>query len=780
MTHLRRRPLVFVSSTIEELRLSRQEIEGAIRSLGLVDEWLFEFHAVSAGAPADVQYLNTAGSCDLFVLVIAQQMSAATREEYERAFDDNPQKVIAFYVGETNDDVREFRSIVDARHARTQLDTEDGLATAVARAVEDAVLTARLVVPDLKSGFRRQLARLDQLVGLDPPMSFVPFCREGHGRPERLAAVLQRTNRVALIGIGGAGKTYSALATLAGYADDGFLLPLYLRASPDAEGVLALIERAFDTVRFQPGSDLITRYCREGRLVLCLDGIDDLPSDQRARLLRAAEHFSDRFPRSRVLALSRSVDANSLAGFARATPSELSDAAITQLFELHGYTDFRADRDLPGRIRDLGERPFWAALLATVGTDAETGLVLLERLIDRRLSVAVPDDELRRKKLRLVLGRIALRARPATDVALAEALSEIGSMWDDPAIAAVFTPEPADRLIDEARATGLIDTDEERLVIVHPLVATTLAAHAAATQTAVPLDVDDELAAFIAGLLPSDRCDEILDLLGERDIFTLARALRLRPSTQRTQSLPADGQTYLAALQRFQRIIGGSTDIGVSFLVDPAGGWTAAREISDGVEVSDETFDNWSSRGTDETALVVWPGQPFASQLPHSLAAAETLYRFKRRADEALPRREPTWLESEDEDFAALASDRVRVAELASTFFVAWRDAVLNQASQLGLIRAGSVNLPEGDPQIIIHSSPGQEGRVEIAWGEGASVDFVDDGEPRHAWYGLRYITENPVEASGEWLRRRIEHELGSSLDSASWLRPELLAGWRW
>jgi hypothetical protein len=780
MTHHRRRQLVFVYSNIEELRLSRQEIEDAIRSLGLVDDWLFEFHAVSAGAPADVQYLNTAGNCDLFVLVIAQQMSAATREEYERAYDDNPQKVIAFYLGETNDDVRDFRSLVDTRHARTQLDSDDGLSTAVARAVEDAVLTARLVVPDLKRGFLRRLERLDQLVGLDPPMSFVPFCQEGYSQPERLEEVLRRTNHLALIGIGGAGKTYSALAALVGCASDGFLLPLYLRATRDTTDLFTLIEAAFDTVKFQPGSDLITRYCREGRLVLCLDGIDDLPSDQRARLLRAAEQFSDRFPRSRVLALSRSLDANSLQGFARTSPSELGDVAITQLFELHGYGDFRVDRDLPGRIRDLAERPFWAALLATVGTDAETGLVLLERLIDRRLSVAIPDDELGRRRLRLVLGRIALKARPATDVALAEALSQIASMWHDPAIAAVFTPQPADRLVDDARATGLIDSDEGRLVFVHPLVATTLAAHAASAQAAVPVEVDDELAAFIAGLLPPERGDEILDLLGERDIFTLARALRLRPSTQRTQSLPADGDTYLVALQRFQRIVGGSTDGGVSFLVDSAGGWTAVREITEGVEMPDEDFDDWSSRETDETAVVVWPGQPFASQLPHFLAAAEVLYRFKRRADAALPRREPKWLDSDDEDVAALTSDREHLAELASRFFVAWRDAVIDQASQLGLTRTGSVDLPEGDPQIVIHSSPGDEGRVEITWGEGASVNFVNDAEPRHRWYGLRYITEDPVEASGEWLRRRIEDELGSSLDSASWLRPELLAGWRW
>lgn len=451
-----KRPLVFVSSTISELRLPRAEIEAAIHNLALVDEWLFEFHAISTGAPPPAQYLNVASSCDILVLIIGQEMSEPTKAEYERGYADNPDKILAFYVGSANDSVQGIRSIVDGRHTRTELADTTELAEAVAKAVETAVLTGRLVVPDLRRSYRDRLRRLDDLVGLDPPMSFVPFVEiPEQGVHERPHTLLLTEPRLAVLGIGGSGKTYAALSALITLCSDGFTLPLYVRAGGSITDIHGLIKSAFNAVRFQPGSDLIERYCREGRLALCVDGVDDLPTAARTELLEDVARFAGQFPRVRLLLLARSLELGSLSNFTRCEPARLQERTLAQLFELQGLDNFRVDRDVPKQVVDLVERPFWAGLLATLGLNAETGLVLLQRLIHRRLEAVVPHDEMRRLKLRFVLGELALRARPTIDISLSEGLTAVADAWRDPDVAARFAAEPAEALVVEARARSM-------------------------------------------------------------------------------------------------------------------------------------------------------------------------------------------------------------------------------------------------------------------------------------------------------------------------------------
>lgn len=775
---LRKRPLVFVSSTIEELRLPRAEIEAAVRSLGMVDEWLFEFHAVSAGAAPDVQYLNVAANCDLFVLVIGQEMSVPTREEYERGFGDNPQKVLAFYVGPTNDDVKAFRSLIDSRHSRTEVTTAADLADAVAKAVQSAALDGRLVLPDLRRAYREQLARLDRLVDLQPPLAFVPFLdvpeRGLHERPQVLWGMQPR---LAVLGIGGSGKTYAALTTLDGLMNDGFTIPLYLRVSSRLTSVSALVEAAFDSVRFQPGQELIERYGREGRLALCVDGLDDLTSAARQQLLNELSLYADRFPRARILVLARSLESESLGQFTRCEPGRLDETTLGQLFALQGFDGFRVDRDVPKRILDLVERPFWAALLATVGLDVGTGLVLLERLLDRRLQAVVLHEEARRLKLRYVLGHLALHARPALELTLNDALSAVADVWLDERIAALFADEPAESLIEEARATGLIDAEAERLLFVHPLVATMLAAEAAVGRSALPVDVDDELAAFIAALLPEERRSELVALLEGRDVFTLARALRLRPSTDRQSAFAADAERYGETLRRLAPTAGNQTEAGFSFLRDAS--WMAVRPRNDSaVELAEGSFEDWSTPTAGECSLVLWPEMPFASEIPEFVAAGEALYMFKRRADRVLAKAEPAWPHDETA-VERLLDDEDLLSDTAVEFFSRWRDALRARADELGLAESPALSLPSGEPQLTLYRRE-NHALVHLAWGATASFSVAEDADLAYPIYDLARILNEPDVEAREWLRSQVEEALGSDLDSASWLRPELLAAWVW
>ena len=76
-----------------------------------------------------------------------------------------------------------------------------------------------------------------------------------------------------------------------------------------------LIASAFDAVRFQPGRELIERYCREGRLVLCLDGLDDLSADVRSELLDDVVRFAEAAPRVRLVVLARNLEKGSMTGY---------------------------------------------------------------------------------------------------------------------------------------------------------------------------------------------------------------------------------------------------------------------------------------------------------------------------------------------------------------------------------------------------------------------------------------------------------------------------------
>jgi hypothetical protein len=102
-------------------------------------------------------------------------MSEATLEEYKRAYGDGPHKILPFYVGGSNTEVREFRRLVDGRHSRVAVDDVGDLTHCIRDAVEASVMDGRLIVPGLRRAYRERLASLDRLVGLDPPIAFVPY-----------------------------------------------------------------------------------------------------------------------------------------------------------------------------------------------------------------------------------------------------------------------------------------------------------------------------------------------------------------------------------------------------------------------------------------------------------------------------------------------------------------------------------------------------------------------------------------------------------------------------
>jgi hypothetical protein len=77
--------IVFISSRInDEMKRARQAVREAIEELPLTRPWLFE-EAPAAADPLDESYLRWVGKCDLFILLLGEDITDPVRVEWETA-----------------------------------------------------------------------------------------------------------------------------------------------------------------------------------------------------------------------------------------------------------------------------------------------------------------------------------------------------------------------------------------------------------------------------------------------------------------------------------------------------------------------------------------------------------------------------------------------------------------------------------------------------------------------------------------------------------------------
>ncbi|MDH4138463.1 MAG: DUF4062 domain-containing protein, partial [Anaerolineae bacterium] len=77
--------IVFISSRInDEMKRARQAVREAIEALPLTRPWLFE-EAPAAAARLDESYLRWVGKCDLFILLLGEDITDPVRVEWETA-----------------------------------------------------------------------------------------------------------------------------------------------------------------------------------------------------------------------------------------------------------------------------------------------------------------------------------------------------------------------------------------------------------------------------------------------------------------------------------------------------------------------------------------------------------------------------------------------------------------------------------------------------------------------------------------------------------------------
>jgi len=214
-----------LSSTIGELADLRLTAMERVESAAIADAWLFEMHAVASGAAPAIQYLDLARSCDLFVVIVASQYSAATEAEYEAAHADNPEKVLPFFVGDGSAEVEGFRELLESRHTRVKRRRALDLVNPIAQAIIGAVESGRILRSALIRVLDDRIERSRCLVA-DIPMILEPkIVTDGLASTARESVA--RDMHVALSGIGGSGKTLCAALSARRLAKHESLLPIF-------------------------------------------------------------------------------------------------------------------------------------------------------------------------------------------------------------------------------------------------------------------------------------------------------------------------------------------------------------------------------------------------------------------------------------------------------------------------------------------------------------------------------------------------------------------------
>ncbi len=767
-------PTVMISSTIGDLANLRRDVHAAVDKAAVATAWLFEMHAVATGSPPEDQYLDLARGCDLYVLIVADQQSSPTEAEYETAHLDNPEKVLTFFVGNGSDEVRAFRDLLESRHTRVQRDAAMELVGPITDAVVDAVRSGRILRRRLIDRLDQRIERSRSLV-IDVPAILEPRVRE-NGRTLAAKEFFSRDTHAALSGIGGSGKTLCAALSARRLAGAAHVLAIYAPCRPEVIRVEDLLQGALNAVRFHAGEDLLRRWCGDGRIFLVVDGLETLGGRERRQFLESARSWADTYPRCGVIVCARRFADGELEGFRHVAMAPLGDSEIRGLAQALGAGSLQIR--FPAQVADIAQWPMWATALLVFGTETSTGLELLRSLVHARLSSAGMSSPLERYELSEAAGCLAFHLWPHTEAPVSQTLETLGRWGSDPVTVDRYESRSAENLLDRLANAGLVEVGEF-VSFPHRLLATILAAQHSAREPSRASPVDDELAPFVAALLDDDdHVDALHELICLKDVFVLARYLRLSPARSRITDLERDTERMSRAVERW-------TPTGDHLEVAHGEGWVAWRGSSSYVlhdAMSDKEFTSW--RIASDAAVSLWPRSPFIERTPEFVAAVYVLSRYRMTFLALYPRghfgQELT--SSEMSQLITTKSGELQSRVLASVS--ARHDARVRLLGQSGLGAVRALQSEPGEPQIVIWTQRQKAAFVEVTWGASApavSIRKISPHEhPSNAVSLQHLLGEDPEVAAFEGLQRDVEAELGCRLGAQSWGRPELVPAWAW
>ena len=109
------RLIVFISSRInDEMKRARRSVREAMEELPLTRPWLFE-EAPAAADPLDESYLRWVGKCDLFILLLGEDITDPVRVEWETATQASKPCLVFLKKGAQDDAAWEFAKGLDVK-----------------------------------------------------------------------------------------------------------------------------------------------------------------------------------------------------------------------------------------------------------------------------------------------------------------------------------------------------------------------------------------------------------------------------------------------------------------------------------------------------------------------------------------------------------------------------------------------------------------------------------------------------------------------------------------
>jgi len=107
--------IVFISSRInDEMKQARRAVRQAIEELPLTRPWLFE-EAPAAAVPLDESYLRWVGKCDLFIMLLGEDVTDAVKTEWETASQSCKPRLAFLKTGAQDDAAWEFARGLDVK-----------------------------------------------------------------------------------------------------------------------------------------------------------------------------------------------------------------------------------------------------------------------------------------------------------------------------------------------------------------------------------------------------------------------------------------------------------------------------------------------------------------------------------------------------------------------------------------------------------------------------------------------------------------------------------------
>ena len=763
---VRWQPLVFVSSSIRGLERSRDAIRREIEALKLADVWLFEFHGVASGSSAAHQYLQIARECDVSIVIVGDDVGLGTRDEYEVAIADNPNKVLPFLFGDAGPGSEAFRERL-RRHRFRAVKDVDALPAAIGAAVHDYLTTGEIVRPALIESvkFRRSARR--QFLGLPDGFAFRMALKDEEGTSLADTALAVPAARYVVSGPPGSGKTDLASGALVEAADGNGLLPLLLAASGQTP-IEDWISEAFESVRFAPGPKLIDQYLRDGRVALAIDGIDDLGPDDRRAAFQEVARASRRYPRASVLLLSRLPHPPLPSGFRHGAVQPLTNPQLDALFATDGDLGIHT-YGLDPRLLDLVRLPFWAALVVRYGGTAASALDLLDSVVGHRLADRNLEDTQGLVRIRAMLGALAFAIRPSDRVVLSEALELIAQWLDSDSGRRRFGGASADGLLEQGRRTGIVNLEGLHLRFPHPLVAAYLAAeHVVAERRTPEASADDGLFAFVAALSHEDARGLAPEILARCSIFAVATFLRLVGEVSRPSNAHDDLARLDASYRKMAPLIRADPAEHLSVLM--TGGYTCFRttqEVDGPQLVKDVPPQAWVAPPiSGQTTATCWRGNPLERATPEQLAAQLILNGFKRAWERLRP--EGDAFGPPERQLAEMISDPAMSDRLIA-FALRGRETRRRLLGEIGLTASHLDNTP-GEPHITVRVTT-DSAYFTVEWdADSPVVERLEDGEILGV--SIDQSVADPDAAAYADLQKDLESSLGSAISTQAIRRP--------